>query len=221
MSNNNLKGQTPAPEQDSPQMQALIERAKNNRSSIIMVCIVVVLIIFGLILYFFIANSNSAKADEAVGRADMAQNDSIALVLYKEAAAMGHKGGARAAAMAGIKLYEQGDYQEALEYLKKADLKDNVAAAGVYTRIGDCYVNLNQYPEALKAYDKAISKADGNPSIVPLILVKKANLYRAEKDYDAEYEALKTIVEKYPQFVQSSQADIRKAYERAKASAGK
>lgn len=208
-------------EQDSPQMQALIERAKNNRSTIIMVCIVVLLIIFGLILYFFIANSNSAKADEAVGRADMAANDSIALVLYKEAAEMGHKGGARASAMAAIRLYQQGEYQEALDYLKKADLGDKVAASAAYSLMGDCYVNLQQYPEALKAYDKAVSKADGNPAVVPLYLIKKANIYREQKDYEAEYAALKEVVEKYPQFVQTSQTDVRKYYERAKAACGK
>lgn len=209
------------PEQDSAQMEALIERAKNNKNTIIMVCILVVLIIFGLVLYFFIANSNSAKADEAVGRADAAMNDSIALTLYKEAATMGHKGGNRASAMAGIKLYQEGNYQEALGYLKDADLKDHVAAAGVYTLTGDCYANLDQFPEALAAYDKAISKADENPAIVPLVLFKKANIFRMEKNYDAEYQALKTIIEKYPQFVQTSQIDIRKYYERAKAAAGK
>lgn len=217
MENKNINGQ----EQDSPQMQALIERAKNNRSSIIMVCILVVLIVFGLILYFFIANSNSAKADEAVGRADAAQNDSIALVLYKEAAQMGHKGGNRASAMAAIELYNQGQYQEALDYLKDTKLDDKVAAAGVYSLMGDCYVNLDNYSEALKAYDKAVSKADENPAIVPVVLIKKANIYRAQENYEGEYQALKTIVEKYPQFVQTSQADIRKYYERAKASAGK
>lgn len=208
-------------EQDSPQMQALIERAKNNRATIIMVCIVVLLIIFGLVLYFFIANSNAQKANEAVGRADVAANDSIALVLNKEAAEMGHAGGSRAAAQAAISLYKQGDYEEALKYLKKADMGDKIVASAVYSLMGDCYVNLNQYPEALKAYDKAIRKADHNPSLVPLYLVKKANIYREQKNYSAEAEALKEVVEEYPRFVNTSQVDIRKAYERAKASCGK
>ena len=218
MDNKNLNGQ---PEQDSPEMQALIERAKNNRSTIVMVCIVVVLIIFGLILYFFIANSNSAKADEAASRADAALNDSISLALYQEAAELGHKSGNRSSAMVAIKLYQQGKYQEALDYLKKTSVDDKVVAAGVYARMGDCYVNLEQYPEALKAYDKAIAKADKNPQIVPLMLIKKANVYRAEKNYNAEYETLKDLVDNYPQFVMSSQIDVRKYYERAKVSAGK
>ena len=56
---------------------------------------------------------------------------------------------------------------------------------------------------------------------MPLVLIKKANVLRAEKDYAAEAEALRTIVEQYPQFMQTSQVDVRKLYERAKASAGK
>lgn len=217
----NKKNQQGQPEMDSPQMQALIERAKTNRNSIIMILIIVLLIIFGLVLYFFIANSNSAKADEAASRADIERNDSIALVLYQQAAELGHKSGNRASAMAAIKLYQQGKYEEALEYLKDTSLSDEVAASGVYALTGDCYANLKQYPEALKAFDRAISKADENPTIVPVLLIKKANIYRLEKNYDDEYKALKTIVDKYPTFVGSSQLDIRKMYERAKMAAGK
>ena len=51
--------------------------------------------------------------------------------------------------------------------------------------------------------------------------MKKAAIYREQKDYTAEYEALKQIVDKYPSFTQGTQTDIRKYYERAKAAAGK
>ena len=211
---------TPSGQMDSPQMQALIERAKNNRSTIIMVCIIVVLIIFGLVLYFFIANSNSAKADEMAGRGDMAQNDSIAMVYYKQAAEMGHKSGNRSAAKVAIALYNDGKYQEAIDYLKDTDLNSKVVGPGVFSLLGDCYVNLHQYPEALKAYDKAIAKADENPSLVPLFLVKKADVYREQQNYEDEYKALKTLVDKYPQFARST-PNVMKYFERAKAACGK
>lgn len=201
-------------------MQPLVDRVKNHRNTIIVCSILVVLIVFGCLLMFSISNSNSAKADVAAGRADMEMNDSVALELYKEAAEMGHKSGNRAAAMAAIKLYEQGNYEEAISYLKEADLKGKVGAPGVYSLMGDCYANLEQYADALKAYDKAIGKADGNPAIVPLILVKKANIYRAQQQYADEYEALKTVVDKYPGFV-VAHSDVQRLYERAKASAGK
>ena len=54
------------------------------------------MVIAAILIWFFVAKSGSAKADEAIGRADVAQNDSVALVLYKEAATHGYKSGNRA-----------------------------------------------------------------------------------------------------------------------------
>lgn len=199
----------------------LLARAKANSKLIVALSIFICAVIIGILVWFFVAQSGSRKADEAIARADMAANDSVALVLYKEAASHSYKSGNRAKIEVGIRLYQEGKYQEALEYLKDASADDHIVAAGVQTLTGDCYVNLKQYPEALKAFDKAIKLADENPSIVPLVLMKKAAIYREQKDYTAEYEALKQIVDKYPSFTQGTQTDIRKYYERAKAAAGK
>ncbi len=199
----------------------IVSRAKANSKLILGLSVFILVVIVAIFVWFFVAKSGSHKADEAIGRADVAQNDSVALALYKEAATKGYKSGNRAKVEAAIILYQDGKYQEALDYLKDASLDDKVGAAGVYTLMGDCYVNLNQYEDAAKAYSKAISKADKNPVVVPIILVKQANVYRALKDYSAEYKALNTLVEDYPQFVQTSQTDYRKYYERAKAAAGK
>jgi len=216
MENKNLQSQ---PAQAAEEAQDILARAKANSKRILTFSIFILAVIAAILIWYFVAKAGSAKADEATGRADIAPNDSIALVLYKEAAQNGYKSGNRAKAEAGIRLYQQGKYEEALEYLKDASLDDKIAAAGVLTLEGDCYVNLKQYPEALKAFDKAISKADKNPSIVPVVLIKKANVLRAQQDYKAETEALKIIVEQYPQFLQTTQIDVRKLYERAKASA--
>ena len=213
--------QPQAPEQGAQEAQDIITRAKANSKLILGLSIFILVVIAAILIWFFVAKSGSAKADEAIGRADVAQNDSVALVLYKEAATHGYKSGNRAKMEVAIRLYQEGNYEEALSYLKDSSADDHIAAAGVYTLMGDCYVNLKQYPEALKAYDKAVSKADKNPSIVPVVLIKEANVYRAEKNYEGEYNALKTIVDEYPQFIQQSQTDIRKYYERAKAAAGK
>lgn len=218
MENNEPKNQLAT---DAVEGQDIISRAKANSKLILGLSVFILAVIVGIFIWFFVAKSGSQKADEAVGRADVEQNDSIAMVLYKEAATKGYKSGNRAKVEVAIRLYQEGKYQDALDYLKSASLDDKVAAAGVYTLMGDCYVNLNQYDDAVKAFNKAISKADENPVIVPVILVKQANVYREMKDYSAEYKALSTLIEDYPQFVQTSQTDFRKYYERAKAAAGK
>ncbi len=79
-------------------------------------------------------------------------------------------------------------------------------------------MNLDQYDQALKCYAKAISKADKNPEIVPFILIKEANIYRAQEKYADEAEAYKTILDDYPTYVATTRVDIKKYYERALAS---
>lgn len=199
----------------------ILERAKANSKLILALTVFICAIIIGLLVWFFISQNGSRRADEAIAKADMEQNDSIALVLYKEAATHGYKSGNRARLEAATRLYEQGQYDEALSYLKDASFSDHIIKSGALALEGDCYVNLKKYEDALRVYDKAISAADKNPTIVPLLLIKKANIYRNEKNYQAEYESLKAIIDDYPQFVQSTQTDVRKIYERAKASAGK
>lgn len=218
MEQNEQKQPLAAPE--AHEAESLMARAKANSKLILGLSIFIIVVIIGILAWFFIAQNGSRKADEAIAKADMEQNDSTALALYKEAAEHGYKSGNRARLEVATRLYEQGKYEEALEYLKDASFDDHIVKAGALSLEGDCYVNLKQYSEALKVYDKAAKAADENPTIVPLILIKKANIYRNEKDYQAEYEALRQIVEEYPQFMQSTQTDVRKLYERAKASAG-
>lgn len=196
----------------------IVAKAKANKKSIAGLSIAVLVIIIAILAWYLIAQNGSRKADEAIGRADIELNDSVAEQLYAQAATSGYRSGNRAKAEMGIRLYQQGKYAEAAEYLSDCSLNDNIAAAGVRTLEGDCYVNLEQYDKALKAYDEAISKADGNTQIVPFVLVKKAHVYRAQQNYAAEAAAYRTILDDYPTF-SAGQTDIRALYERANAQA--
>ncbi len=208
----------PTPEQvDSS--EDILAKARANRKSIMWCMIALFVIIIAILIYIFVAQAGSAKADELVAKADSEQVDSVAIDLYKQASEAGYKSGHRAAAEVGIRLYREGKYEEALKYLDKASLDDEVAAAGVYTLQGDCHVNLDQLDAALKCYNKAISKADKNPEIVPFVLIKEANIYRAQENYSAEAKCYDTIIKDYPEYVRSSRVDIKKYYERANAQA--
>ncbi|MBD5232983.1 MAG: tetratricopeptide repeat protein [Bacteroidales bacterium] len=213
-----MENNVPAPEQ-LDNSEELLAKARANRKSIVWCMIALFVIIIAVLIYIFVAQAGSAKADELVAKADSEQVDSVALQLYKQAADAGYKSGHRAAAEAGIRLYQEGNYEEALKYLDKASLDDKVAAAGVYTLQGDCHVNLDQLDAALKCYDKAISKADKNPEIVPFVLIKEANIYRAQQNFKAEAKCYDTIIKDYPEYVRSSRVDIKKYYERANAQA--
>ncbi len=212
-----MEKKTPATEQIE-QAEDIVAKARANKKTLVGVSVALVVVIAAVLVWLLVAQSGSRKADELIARADAAQNDSIALSLYADAAKAGYKSGNRAKAEMGIRLYREGKYEEALKYLDDASLDDEIAAAGVYTLQGDCHVNLDQLAQALKCYGKAISKADKNPEIVPFVLIKEANIYRAQEKYADEAKAYKTILDDYPTYVATTRVDIKKYYERALAS---
>ncbi len=215
METNNLNAQPNATE-NAP----VVEKKINKKAITTVAVIVLVILVIGLIWYF-VSSSASKKADEAIALADTEMNDSIALNRYMEAAALGSKSGNRAKLEAAIRLYQKGDYQQAIKYLDDASTDSKIVEAGKYTLLGDCYVNLENYDKALSSYDKAISASDNNPQIVPFVLVKKANIYRAQGKYSDEYAAYQTIFDKYPEYANNLSFDIRKYADRARVAAGK
>ncbi len=214
-----MEKKTPAPE-ELDQTAQLIEKAKANKSTIMSIFIIVLVVAIGAVVWYLVAQSGSRKADELVALADQAQNDSIAMTLYADAANAGYKSGNRAKAELGIRLYRDGKYEEAVKELGDCSLDDNIAAAGVKTLEGDCYVNLDQLDKAISCYKSAIGKADKNPEIVPFVLVKIAHIYHAQGNFGEEAKAYKTILDEYPTYSNGS-VDIRKYYERALAASGK
>lgn len=203
--------------QEIEQSEDMVAKFRANKKSIVGLTIAAFAIIIIVLVWMLVAQSNSRKADELIAKADLEQNDSIATNLYAEAAKAGYKSGNRAAAEMGIRLYKAGKYEEAIKYLKDADLGGSIAPAGVYSLMGDCYVNLDQYDKAIDCYQDAINKADKNPELVPLFLIKEANIYHAQEKYSAEAKCYKTIIEEYPSYAANTRTDIRKYYERAAA----
>ncbi len=204
--------------QEVDKSEEILAKARANKKVIIWSLVVAAVCVVAVLVYILVAQAGSRKADELIAKADAAQNDSIALTLYAQAADAGYKSGNRAKAEMGIRLYRDGKYQEALEYLDDCSLDDEIAEAGVETLKGDCYVNLDQPDKAISAYKDAISDADENPEIVPFVLIKMANIYRSQGNYEAEAKAYKEIIDEYPSYVNSTRIDIRKFYERAVAS---
>lgn len=208
--------------QEIDQSEAIIAKARANKKSIMWASVAVVAVVAAILIYVFgIRQPGIKKADEAASRADVEQNDSIAMSLYQDAAKLGYKSGNRAKAEVAIRLYQKGQYEEALKYLDDADIDDNIVAAGIESLKGDCYANLEQYDKAIACYKDGVKIADKNPNVVPLLLIKEANVYRAQQNYEGEYQAYKQIVDEYPAYAQSAQIDFKKYMERAKASAGK
>ncbi|MBD5279701.1 MAG: tetratricopeptide repeat protein [Bacteroides sp.] len=149
-------------------------------------------------------------------------NDSIAAVQYKEVA---DKFGGDAANLAALSaaeaFYNEGKYEEAANYLKKFSSKDAVLDANAMVLTGDCYVNLKKYDDAISAYQQAVRKADGNPQIVPRVLLKEANVYDEQKKYDKALECYSIIKKDFPDYRLGNGIDIDAYIARENARLGK
>lgn len=177
--------------------------AANKKGIFIVLGIILVVAAFTMSYLFIYKNPHVTKAfDEYNSIATTATSDSIAIEQYKAVADKysGDVAGKLAALSAAERLYGLGNYEEALTYLKKFSTSDPVLEANALILTGDCYVNLDQYEDAISTYQQAIRKANGNPQIVPRVLLKEANIYDAQQNYAKALECYTAIQENYPEF---------------------
>lgn len=107
------------------------------------------------------------------------------------------KTGKLAAYYAGISYMKQGNYQDAIEYLKKYTNNDQVLAPLALGAIGDCYMELDDLQSAAQYYGKA-AKKNPNDFTSPLFLTKEGNTYEIMGEYAKALEAYKTLKKDFP-----------------------
>lgn len=201
--------------QDQNQIDALndfltsaSERIANNKKIIFWVVGAILLVaVFAMSYLFIYKNPRTNDSFAAYSKVQMeAANDTVAAKEYQKVADQygSHDGGNLAALSAGQSYYNIGKYKEALTSLQKFSTSDKVLMANVQILIGDCYVNLKNYPEALEAFDKGISTADGNDQIVPRAQLKKAVVFDHLKKYAEALGCYEAIKAEYPQFIPGS-----------------
>lgn len=208
-------------------------RIQNNKKKIMWASLAVAAVVVIALIYVYCiyrpgvnkANNNFGLASNAyVSATAMGQPSDSTLVelgqLYENAAANGHDGGNNATLMAAVVSYQAGDYQKALDLLADYDRSDEVIAATSQALEGDCYVNLGDFDKGLDAFRKAEKTANGNPTLVPYMLIKQANVLRELKNYSEEAAIYETLLAKYPYYQQQTGTDFQLALDRAKAQAG-
>lgn len=199
-----------------PAEEPAVKSDKKARTIMMWASIIIAVIVLGIIVYIFAYREPAIKkGNEAIGVVDRTaifeNNDSLALEGYKNVADnYGFAAGNRATLMTAQLLYKQGDYEQALKYLNKYKATDKVIAAQALTLKGDCLVNLDKYDDAIKAYDKAISRADKNPMLVPVILTKKATVLAEQGKYAKAADIYAEIENKYPEAARTFGAESKK-----------
>ena len=205
-------------------LSGIEKKVEENKKMIVWVVgaiVAIAVIILGYVYIIQEPNFENAKAEIAQADSKLALGqDTIALEAYKAVAnSYSNDAANRAGLNAGIILFQQGKYEEAINYINKFDAEGVLVGPASQSLIGDCYVNLEKYDEAVKYFDKAISLAGDNDLYTPLFILKKATVLREQGKFAEEAKALEIIKNKYPNFVTGYRVDVDKLIERANAQA--
>ena len=98
---------------------------------------------------------------------------------------------------AGISYMKMGNYEDAIEHLKKYTSDDQILAPMALGAIGDCYMELGDNQNAATFYGKAAQK-NPNEFTTPMFLVKEGMTYEIMGNYGKALEAYRLLKKDYP-----------------------
>ncbi len=186
--------------------EQFIER---NQNILIGVVVAIVLIIGGYIGYTrFILEPREQQARAEMFMAEMYfEKDSMRLALEGDGAHLGFldiisdfgmtKTSNLARYYAGIAFLNLGEYEEAIEHLRKFRKRDQLLGAMAYGAMGDAYLQLDKKSEAVRQYRRAANH-EPNPLTSPAFLMKMGMVYELKGDHQSALEAYQTIKNDFP-----------------------
>ena len=188
---------------------------KNGK--IIYGCVAAVLLIALAILAYnrFVLQPQKAEAEAEMFKAEQKYNQGdFELALRGDDNNMGFeeiidkygsKAGEAVYLYAGGCALQMGEYDKALEYLKKYDGKDRILLARAQAGMGDAYVNLEDYKSALAAYEKAAATTDN--MYAAEYFLKAGEVAEEMGDKDLALSFYKKIKDQYPNAPQAMDLD--------------
>ncbi|MBA7524524.1 Cell division coordinator CpoB [subsurface metagenome] len=192
-----------------------IEENKKSLSIIIAVIIGIIGIYLGY--NKFILNPKENEAQAQIFRAEQYfERDSFLLALEGDGDAYGFidiideygitKTANLAYYYAGICFLRLGDYEDAIEHLKKFDSNDKLVSLIAMGSIGDAYVELDDLDEAISFYEEAVSK-NKNDFITAVYLKKLGLVYEEINNYKKALAAYEKINKEYPESEEARDID--------------
>ena len=117
----------------------------------------------------------------------------------------GVKGGKSVYMYAGACALQTGDFDKAIKYYKKYDGEDKILLARAQAGIGDAYVGLEDYKNALAAYEKAAATIDN--MFAAGYLLKAGQVAEELGDKEKALACYNKIKDQYPQSAEASDID--------------
>lgn len=217
MANKDLKDQDILNQEKVEQSVSAVETFFNENKKTIWGTLAAIVVIGLAVLAYqkFYAQPKIAEAQEqmfpaensfAAGDFETALNgDGNALGFAEIVKEYGAKAGKDVYMYAGVSALNLGNYEDAVNYLKKYNGKDEILAAKALSCLGDAYVGLEKYSSALDCYAKAAAKAD---NIFAASYLLKAGVVCEEMGQASKaLDYYKQIKDKYPSSIEGYDID--------------
>lgn len=117
----------------------------------------------------------------------------------------GAKAGKAVYLYAGVCELQLGNYESALNYLKKYNGKDSIMKARALGCQGDAYVGLEDYQQGIACFEKAAASADN--VFAATYLFKAGQVYEKLGDNEAALRCYREIKDRYPQSLENYNID--------------
>ncbi|MBU1370868.1 MAG: tetratricopeptide repeat protein [Bacteroidetes bacterium] len=174
--------------------------------SIITILIVIVLGYFGVNKYYIQPNEKEAQTQMFMAEWYF-EADSLNKALYGDGNNLGFidiideysftDAGNLAKYYAGISLLKQGEFEEAVDYLKEFNSDDHIVAAMAMGALGDAYLELNRQADAASQYEKAADHK-ANELTSPMYLFKAGQTYELMGENKKALNIYEQISREYP-----------------------
>ena len=186
--------------------EQFIEKNQKSLTIIIVAILVIVSVYFGYKRFYLAPMEKEAQSQIYAAEYNF-EKDSFKLALNGNDNDLGFldiadkysvtKTGNLAHYYAGICYRQLGEYQKAIDHLKKFDAGDLLVTPVAYGAIGDCYVELSQLKDGAKFYEKAANYSE-DEFTAPIFFKKAGMVYEELKENEKALKLYTIIKEKYP-----------------------
>jgi tetratricopeptide (TPR) repeat protein len=182
---------------------------------IVTVLLAAVAIFLGLKRFYLMPRDNEARSQMFVAE-QYFETDSFNLALYGDGNYSGFieiiddYGLTKAANLchyyAGICYLRLGEYEDALNYLKKFKSRDKMVAPVAEGAKGDAYVELGDMQKGLKYYLRAADISKNNFT-TPIYMMKAAQVYENLQEYNKAIDLYTKIKSEFPDYARNNNID--------------
>ena len=178
----------------------------------------IIVVVLGFLGYqkYVVSPKNTEAQQQIFNAQDYFSIDSFDLALNGDGISLGFldiiddysstKVGKLAKYYAGICYLHLGEYESAIEYLKKFSTDDVLLAPLAKAAIGDAYVELGDYNKAVSEYKSALA-INENEFTSPIILSKLGSVYEELGNTEKALEVYQQIRKDYPKSNEASNVE--------------